>query len=165
MLGRLREPQSRVDENRLNSRCNCQSGLPVQERPHLCEQVVVDRLGGHGLGRAFHVHDRHPGLRGSGHVEHRRVPQPPDVVHHRGPGPEALLGHLVLDGVDGDRDVELGGDTLHHGDHARQLLVDAHRCGAGTRALPTDVYDVRPLLRHGPRVGHRRFGLGVQPPV
>jgi hypothetical protein len=120
------------------------SGALAQEVGDLAHHVVVvgvallHRLRLH----AAHVHQADAAARMRGdEIERARLAQRLDVVDDVDAELERGAHHLGLVAVDRDRHAERHRGTQHR-QHARQLILERHRLGAGPARLAADVENV-----------------------
>ena len=138
---------------------------PLLEEPrHLGDDVVVARVVLHRPRLAEHVHEAEVRVRAGDDAGQLGIAaQRGDVVHEHGPELERAAGDLRLRRV--DRDGQLAGDRLEHGNDAAQLLVERHALRPGPGGLAADVHERGALLamRAGSR-DRRRRDRGCAPP-
>ena len=110
------------------------------------------------------MHDHQAAIAFGRNVDHRGIGEAGHVVDDGGAGFEAGARHRGVTRVDAHADA-LGRKCAHHVEHAGELLLGAHRRGAGTRRLPADVDDAGALLHHAAGMGERFVQTLMRSPV
>jgi hypothetical protein len=123
--------------------------------------IAITGVRGHGRGVAARVHQHHGAVTpGQKRRRVRVVRQGGDVVDDGCAVVEGRRHGGRVPGVDRDDDPGAG-QRRDHGQDARLFLVGLDRRGAGPRALPSDIHDVRPSGPHRQAGGDGRAGVGV----
>jgi len=159
----LAEADAGVDPDLGHAGGHGAAGTLDHETVDLGHHVPVVGVGLHGPGLALHVHGHPAGPGGRRHLPQRGR----DVVDEGGADGQGGLGHLPLDGVDGDADAgsagALGGVSVSGGpgqglddrDDPPQLDLDGDGLGAGPGGFAAHVDDVGALGHHLEPVRHR----------
>jgi hypothetical protein len=154
VLDRLAEADAGIEQHPLlgDPRAHSEGQALFEKRLYVVYDIVVSRPTHprlHGARLAKHVHQAAVRTALPHCLGHLGIaPQGGDVVHEARPRLQRGTGDHCLRGVDRDLGVGLQrGKPLDDGQHAPELLLLAHRLGAGAGGLAPDVDDVR-ALRH-----------------
>jgi hypothetical protein len=129
---------------------------------HHGRDVHIGEGGRPHLRRAEEVGRHHADAgRGDG-LGHRRLAQAGGVVDDRRPGRHGGGGDLGLEGVDGHRHVQLGGEALDHRHHAARSPPRAGVRLAEAQGLAAHLHHVGPDRGQAPPCCDRGRGAGVE---
>ena len=123
----------------------------IPEKPDdLRKRPVIHGLDLHVFRRPLHVHQDDRDSRFRNDLSHFRIkPESADVIHDGGSRPERLAGHVRLQRIDADRNLDLSPQGFDHRNHPVQFLLGGNSPRIGAGRLSAHVNDVRTLSDHG----------------